>query len=126
VGGRNMSSILDKAMLDRAARAALRAAGHAEPNPLVGCVIARVDGGEPLVLGVGHHRRFGGPHAEVEALADCARRGQDPRGAVAWVTLEPCAHTGKTGPCAQALAEVGIAEVVYACDDPNPQAAGGG
>lgn len=117
-----MSDSLDRAMLRRAALAAWRAAGYAEPNPLVGCVIGRADG---AVLGIGHHHRFGEAHAEINALADCARRGFSPRGATAWVTLEPCAHTGKTGPCARALVEAGIAEVVYARADPNPLAAGG-
>lgn len=109
-------------MLDRAARAALRALGAVEPNPLVGCIIGRPDG---AVLGMGHHRRYGGPHAEVEALADCKSRGNDPRGATVWVTLEPCNHTGKTGPCTQALIEAGVSRIVTARRDPNAEAAGG-
>ncbi len=109
-------------MLDRAAGAALRGAGLVEPNPLVGCVIGLREG---RTLGIGHHRRFGEAHAEIEALRDCARRGADPRGATVWATLEPCSHTGKTGPCADALIEAGVARVVYAAADPNPVAAGG-
>lgn len=115
----------DRAMLDLAARVALRAAGDVEPNPLVGCVIGRIDRGRPVVLGVGHHRRFGGPHAEVEALESCRRSDADPRGATAWVTLEPCAHTGKTGPCTRALIDAGVRRVVYAREDPHPLARGG-
>lgn len=107
--------------LDVAARAALRAAGDVEPNPMVGCVIARGN----TVLGIGHHQRFGGPHAEVNALADCARRGEVPRGATAYVTLEPCAHFGKQPPCCDALIRAGIARVVCARPDPNPVSGGG-
>lgn len=113
---------LDRAMLDRAARAALRAAGDAEPNPLVGCVLADASG---RVIGMGHHKRCGGAHAEIEALADAARRGEDPRGCTAWVTLEPCRGAGRTGPCADALLRAGVAEVVYASDDPAPKGLGG-
>lgn len=113
---------LDRAMLDRAARAALRAAGDVEPNPLVGCVIADSSG---RLVGIGHHRRFGGPHAEIEALADAARRGRDVRGATAWVTLEPCRGVGKTGPCADALLRAGVREVVFAAHDPAPKGRGG-
>lgn len=118
-------------MLDLAARLGAMGAGRVEPNPMVGCVIAREavesDGpaGEPRIIGLGHHRVFGGPHAEVEALADCRARGQSPRGATAYVTLEPCAHTGKTPPCCDALIEAGVGRVVIARRDPNPLAAGG-
>jgi diaminohydroxyphosphoribosylaminopyrimidine deaminase/5-amino-6-(5-phosphoribosylamino)uracil reductase len=111
----------DKQMLDLAARVAFRAAGHVEPNPMVGCVIARGS----AVLGVGHHRVFGGPHAEVEAINDCVRRGNPTQGATMYVTLEPCAHHGKQPPCVDAVFEAGIARVVCARRDPNPQAAGG-
>jgi diaminohydroxyphosphoribosylaminopyrimidine deaminase/5-amino-6-(5-phosphoribosylamino)uracil reductase len=107
--------------LDLAARAAMRGAGYVEPNPMVGAVVAR-DG---VVIGVGHHRRFGGLHAEREALADCRRRGEDPRGATAYVTLEPCCHFGKQPPCTDALIEAGVARVVAARRDPNPVSGGG-
>lgn len=110
-----------KRMLDLAARLAMRAVGYVEPNPLVGAVVAR-DG---VILGLGHHRRFGGPHAEREALEDCARRGADPRGATMYVTLEPCSHVGKQPACAPAIAQAGIARVVYARSDPHPRASGG-
>jgi len=116
------SSTLDRAMLQVAARAAARGMGYVEPNPMVGCVIGRDDG---TVLGVGHHRRFGDRHAEVEALRSCAMRGHSPRGATAWVTLEPCNHQGKQPPCTGALIEAGIARVVVARPDPNPISTGG-
>jgi len=110
-----------KRMLDLAARAGLRAVGRVEPNPLVGCVLVK-DG---HVIGVGHHRRFGGLHAEREALASCQRQGNDPRGSTAYVTLEPCNGHGKQPPCTQALIDAGIARVVYAASDPNPGKSGG-
>lgn len=93
------------------------------PNPRVGCVITAPDGS---VLGEGHTQRAGGPHAEIMALRDAAARGHDVRGATAWVTLEPCAHQGRTGPCCDALAAAGIGRVVAAMTDPNPQVAGQG
>ncbi|RMH24007.1 MAG: bifunctional diaminohydroxyphosphoribosylaminopyrimidine deaminase/5-amino-6-(5-phosphoribosylamino)uracil reductase RibD [Planctomycetota bacterium] len=108
-------------MLDAAARVAMRAAGDVEPNPLVGCVIARGD----TIIGIGHHRRFGGPHAEREALADCRRRGHDPRGATLYCTLEPCRHHGKQPPCTDAVIGAGIARVIYARRDPGPESGGG-
>jgi len=111
----------DKRMLDLAARIAFRAAGYVEPNPMVGCVVA-VDG---RVIGMGHHRRFGGLHAEVEAIADCVRRGNSTKGATAYVTLEPCAHVGKQPPCVDAVFQAGIARVVIARRDPDERAAGG-
>lgn len=113
---------LNARMLDLAARAALRGAGRVEPNPMVGCVIGD-DGG--AVWGVGHHRVFGGAHAEVEALASCRANGRDPHGGTAWVTLEPCAHHGKTPPCAEALIAAGIRRVVIARRDPNEVSMGG-
>lgn len=109
-------------MLNRAALAGLRGLGLVEPNPMVGCVVADAQG---LVIAAGHHRRFGGAHAEVEALDACARAGRDPRGGTAWVTLEPCNHTGKTGPCTQAILNAGLSEVVIARRDTHPIAAGG-
>ncbi|PUE41891.1 riboflavin biosynthesis protein RibD [Limnohabitans sp. Bal53] len=93
------------------------------PNPRVGCVITAADG---TVLGQGHTQRAGGPHAEIMALRDAAARGQSVQGATAWVTLEPCAHQGRTGPCCDALAAAGIGRVVAALTDPNPQVAGQG
>ncbi|MBL8886423.1 MAG: bifunctional diaminohydroxyphosphoribosylaminopyrimidine deaminase/5-amino-6-(5-phosphoribosylamino)uracil reductase RibD [Phycisphaerales bacterium] len=111
----------DRVMLDLAARVACRAEGYVGENPLVGAVLVR----EGRVIGIGHHRRFGQLHAERAAILDCKRRGEDPRGATMYVTLEPCAHTGKQPPCADLVIESGIAEVVCARRDPNPIAAGG-
>ncbi len=108
-------------MLNLAARLALRAQGKVEPNPLVGCVLTR-DG---RVVGMGHHRAFGGPHAEVEAIRDALRRGESTRGATAYVTLEPCNAQGRQPPCSRALIEAGVSRVVYAAADPNPAKAGG-
>lgn len=108
-------------MLDLAARLAWRSAGYVEPNPMVGAVI--VKGGR--IIGMGHHRRFGCPHAEREALADCRARGEDPRGATLYVTLEPCRHHGKTPPCTEALIEAGIARVIAARRDPGAESGGG-
>lgn len=110
-------------MLDLAARAAWRGQGDVEPNPMVGCVIGSSDG---AVWSIGHHRRFGGAHAEVDALDRCRSLGADPAGATAWVTLEPCAHQGKTPPCATALIDAGIVQVVIAQREPGKVAAGGG
>jgi diaminohydroxyphosphoribosylaminopyrimidine deaminase/5-amino-6-(5-phosphoribosylamino)uracil reductase len=106
-------------LLDRAVRIAARGHGGAEPNPMVGCVIANTDG---AVVAEGFHRRCGGPHAEIEALRAAGARA---RGAVALVTLEPCAHRGRTGPCADALIDAGVSQVLYAVPDPNPLACGG-
>lgn len=107
------------ALYRRAVRAASRGFGGAEPNPMVGCVIVGEGGG---ILSTGFHRRCGGPHAEVDALAAAGARAH---GATAVVTLEPCAHHGRTGPCAEALADAGVARVYFAVRDPNPSAAGG-
>lgn len=112
----------DRRFLDLAARLALRGAGDVEPNPMVGAVLVDPGG---TVIGLGHHRRFGGPHAEREALADCAGRGLSARGATLYVTLEPCRHHGKTPPCTEALIRAGIARVVAARRDPSFEAGGG-
>ena len=93
------------------------------PNPRVGCVITAPDG---QVLGQGFTQQAGGPHAEVMALRDAKAAGRDVRGATAYVTLEPCAHQGRTGPCCDALVQAGIARVVASITDPNPQVAGQG
>lgn len=101
---------------------ARRGAGWVSPNPQVGCVIERF--GE--IIGKGWHTAYGKLHAEREALADCAARGEDPRGATAYVTLEPCCHYGKTPPCTDALIEAGVKRVVVGAPDPNPLVAGKG
>lgn len=95
--------------------------GSVEPNPMVGCVIVR-DG---TIVGEGYHRRFGGPHAEIEALHSLSSLDQA-RGATLYVTLEPCAHQGKTPPCAAALVQAGVGRVVVAIADPHALVAGGG
>lgn len=109
----------DHAMMARALRLAARGAYTTRPNPMVGCVIAH---GEEVV-GEGWHARAGEPHAEVFALREAGERA---RGATAYVTLEPCAHTGRTGPCADALVEAGIGRVVAAMRDPFPRVDGAG
>jgi diaminohydroxyphosphoribosylaminopyrimidine deaminase / 5-amino-6-(5-phosphoribosylamino)uracil reductase len=110
---------LDTWHMRRALELAAQGQGFVEPNPMVGCVIAR--GAE--ILGEGWHRRFGGPHAEVDALRVAGGRA---RGATLYVTLEPCCHHGKTPPCTRAVLQAGIARVVVATADPFPQVAGGG
>ena len=92
--------------------------GATSPNPLVGAVIVR-DG---VVLGEGFHAELGGPHAERAALASV----EDARGATMYVSLEPCAHTGRTPPCTEAIIEAGISRVVIASDDPTEKASGRG
>jgi diaminohydroxyphosphoribosylaminopyrimidine deaminase/5-amino-6-(5-phosphoribosylamino)uracil reductase len=106
-------------MMALALRLAGRGAYTTKPNPMVGCVIAHGD----EVVGEGWHERKGGPHAEVVALQAAGERA---RGATAYVTLEPCAHTGSTGPCADALVEAGVARVVAAMRDPFPAVDGKG
>jgi diaminohydroxyphosphoribosylaminopyrimidine deaminase/5-amino-6-(5-phosphoribosylamino)uracil reductase len=93
------------------------------PNPRVGCVIADAAGN---VLGLGHTQRAGGAHAEIMALEDAQSRNNPVIGATAYVTLEPCAHQGRTGPCCVALANAGIGKVVASIRDPNPLVAGQG
>jgi diaminohydroxyphosphoribosylaminopyrimidine deaminase/5-amino-6-(5-phosphoribosylamino)uracil reductase len=112
-------SATDHAMMARALRLAQRGVYTTQPNPRVGCVIAH---GEEII-GEGWHQRAGEPHAEVFALRAAGTRA---RGATAYVTLEPCAHYGRTPPCADALVEAGIARVVAAGEDPNPKTAGNG
>jgi diaminohydroxyphosphoribosylaminopyrimidine deaminase/5-amino-6-(5-phosphoribosylamino)uracil reductase len=105
----------------RAVELAERGARTTQPNPPVGCVIAR---GEQII-GEGWHERAGGPHAEVAALRSLPSEG-DAAGATAYVTLEPCSHHGRTPPCVDALIRAKVGRVVYAIDDPNPQVAGRG
>ena len=107
------------AAMRRAVELADRGSGEVLPNPLVGCVIVAPSG---EIVGEGWHERPGGPHAEVNALTAA---GQRARGATAVVTLEPCNHTGRTGPCSAALIAAGVARVVIAVADPWPPAAGG-
>ncbi|HJW73644.1 MAG TPA: bifunctional diaminohydroxyphosphoribosylaminopyrimidine deaminase/5-amino-6-(5-phosphoribosylamino)uracil reductase RibD [Geothrix sp.] len=101
---------------------ALKGVGLASPNPPVGCVLVK-DG---RVIGTGVHTRAGDPHGEIMALRDAEARSEDPRGATAFVTLEPCCHQGRTGPCTLALLQAGITRVVVGVRDPNPRVDGGG
>jgi diaminohydroxyphosphoribosylaminopyrimidine deaminase/5-amino-6-(5-phosphoribosylamino)uracil reductase len=114
------ASEFDAQMIRRALRLAMTGRGHVEPNPMVGCVLAR-DG---RVIGEGFHAAYGSAHAEPSALASCT---ESPAGATAYVTLEPCCHGNKkTPPCAPRLIESKIARVVFGCLDPNPDVNGGG
>lgn len=115
--------LADHERLKEALALAESSVGLTEPNPRVGCVIGWPDG---RVLGRGATQQAGGPHAEVMALCDAAAQGLDVRGATAWVTLEPCAHQGRTPPCVDALIDAGIACVVAALEDPFPAVAGRG
>jgi len=110
---------LDAWHMQRALELAIQGQGYVEPNPMVGCVVAH--GAE--IIGEGWHRRFGGPHAEIEALRIAGRRAAE---ATLYVTLEPCCHHGKTPPCTRAILEAGIRRVVVAARDPFPQVDGGG
>jgi diaminohydroxyphosphoribosylaminopyrimidine deaminase/5-amino-6-(5-phosphoribosylamino)uracil reductase len=101
---------------------AVKGIGDVEPNPLVGCVIVK----DNHIIGQGYHQRFGGPHAEINALADCRQKGLDPAGSTVYVTLEPCCHTGKTGPCTLPLIEAKVACVVAAVQDPGDNVSGKG
>ena len=93
------------------------------PNPRVGCVIVNTQG---VLLGAGHTQIAGQAHAEIMALRDAKQQGHDVTGATAYVTLEPCSHQGHTGPCCDALIQAGLARVVVAVQDPNPQVSGNG
>ncbi len=108
-----------EAWMARALVLARRGLYTTDPNPRVGCVLVKGD----RRVGEGWHQRAGEPHAEIHALRAA---GEAARGATAYVTLEPCSHQGRTGPCAVALVEAGVARVVVAMQDPNPQVAGRG
>lgn len=114
-----MFTAADREHMARALELAALGMNTATPNPRVGCVIVR-DG---VVVGEGWHKRAGEPHAEANALAAAGDRA---RGATVYVTLEPCSHTGRTPPCADALIRADVGRVVAAMRDPNPQGAGGG
>jgi diaminohydroxyphosphoribosylaminopyrimidine deaminase/5-amino-6-(5-phosphoribosylamino)uracil reductase len=111
--------VVDAVFMDRALALAERGRGRTTPNPIVGAVIVS-DG---VVVGQGAHLEAGGPHAEVHALDAAGARA---RGATLYCTLEPCAHTGRTGPCVERIAAAGLARVVAAVRDPNPRVAGRG
>ncbi len=109
--------------MQRALALAQHAIGLSEPNPRVGCVITDAAG---RVIGQGHTQQAGGPHAEVMALRDAAAHAESVVGATVHVTLEPCAHHGRTPPCCDALIAAGVGRVVFAVEDPNPLVAGQG
>lgn len=114
-----MANPAEEAAMRRAIALAARGLGTTSPNPVVGCVILDEDG---RVVGEGFHAYAGGPHAEIVALAHA---GEQARGGTAVVSLEPCDHTGRTGPCTRALIAAGVTRVVVGVPDPNPFAAGG-
>ncbi|MEV6814884.1 bifunctional diaminohydroxyphosphoribosylaminopyrimidine deaminase/5-amino-6-(5-phosphoribosylamino)uracil reductase RibD [Micromonospora sp. NPDC051296] len=114
-----MASVSVDEAMRRAIELAARGLGTTSPNPVVGCVLLDADG---EVVGEGFHAYAGGPHAEIVALAQAGQRAKD---GTAVVTLEPCDHTGRTGPCSTALVQAGVARVVIAVPDPNPVATGG-
>lgn len=118
----NPQALFPPLLMGRALRLAARGRGKVEPNPLVGCVLAR-DG---QIIGEGYHQRFGAEHAETRALQACRQNGLDPSGCDVYVTLEPCAHHGKTPPCADALINAQVARVNVAMVDPYPPVAGRG
>jgi diaminohydroxyphosphoribosylaminopyrimidine deaminase/5-amino-6-(5-phosphoribosylamino)uracil reductase len=109
--------------LERALALAHANAHITPPNPSVGCVLVRADG---VVIGEGAPQATGGAHGEIMALRDAQARGNDVQGASAYVTLEPCAHQGRTGPCSDALVQAGIGRVVATTGDPNPLVSGQG
>ena len=119
---RPMYSAVDHQFMSEALAQAQKSLYSSNPNPRVGCVIVK-DG---KVIGRGHTQKVGGPHAEVQALADVKARGLNAQGATVYVTLEPCNHTGRTPPCVDALIESKPALVVVAMSDPNPLVAGQG
>lgn len=108
--------------MGQALNLALKGQYTARPNPMVGCVLVQFDANtsKPRVIGEGFHAYTGGPHAEVVALNQVQSRGLSTKGAVAYVSLAPCCHVGKTPPCVDALIQAQVSEVVYAIDDPNP------
>ncbi|MHC4954750.1 MAG: bifunctional diaminohydroxyphosphoribosylaminopyrimidine deaminase/5-amino-6-(5-phosphoribosylamino)uracil reductase RibD [Planctomycetota bacterium] len=114
-----MGTSTDSPFLERAAELAERGRLRVEPNPVVGCVLVKWG----QIVGEGWHARFGEAHAERAAIQDA---GEHARDSIAYVTLEPCDHEGKTPPCSQGLIDAGVKEVVYAHADPNPKTAGQG
>ncbi len=108
--------------MQMALRLAQRGLGLVEPNPAVGCLIVKAN----QIIGKGWHKKFGGPHAEINALEDCKNIGVNPRGATMFVTLEPCCHQGKTGLCTEAIIAAGLAKVFVATIDPSQHANGKG
>src|SRR5580700_11246648 len=117
-----MITDFDRFAMNRALVLAARGLETTHPNPRVGCVIAQ----GTKIIGEGWHERAGEAHAEVAALAAVRAAGAQPAGATVYVTLEPCSHYGRTPPCVDALISAGVARVVFAVQDPNPQVSGQG
>lgn len=113
---------MNKKFMNLAIELAKKGKGQTAPNPCVGAVITRSD----EILGMGYHKRYGGPHAEIEAINDALSKGHNLEGATLWVTLEPCNHHGKTPPCTKAILAHKIKEVKIGTKDPNPNVCGGG
>ena len=114
---------IDRLMMARALDLAKKARFICPPNPAVGCVLVSAAGD---IIGTGYTQRAGDAHAEIMALRDAAAHGHSPQGATAYITLEPCAHHGRTSPCCEALASAGVRRVLAAATDPNPLVAGRG
>jgi len=112
----------DEKFMQMALKLAKRGISSVEPNPVVGAVITKAN----QIIGKGWHRKFGGPHAEINAIEDCQTIGVTPRGGTMYVTLEPCSHQGKTGPCTDAIVSAGLAKVIVAMIDPSAHASGKG
>ena len=112
----------DVKYMQAALRLAKRGIGSVEPNPAVGCIIVKAN----QIVGKGWHKKFGGPHAEINALEDCKTLGVNPHGATMYVTLEPCCHQAKTPPCTDAIVASRLAKVVVATIDPSEHANGRG
>ncbi|ESX94586.1 bifunctional diaminohydroxyphosphoribosylaminopyrimidine deaminase/5-amino-6-(5-phosphoribosylamino)uracil reductase RibD [Mesorhizobium sp. LNJC405B00] len=121
--GKADQQALDRRFMAAALRLSRRNAGRTSTNPSVGTIIVRDDGAGPMIVGTGVTAVGGRPHAETEALTEA---GELARGATAYVTLEPCAHHGRTPPCANALVNAGVARVVGAASDPDPRVSGKG
>src|SRR3954466_11073270 len=117
-----VSTEQDASHLRRALELAEGGRGRVSPNPMVGAVLVR----DQEVIGEGFHAALGELHAERAAIQDCRARGSDPAGATIYVTLEPCAHTGRQPPCTEAILEAGLGRVVYASEDPTDKASGRG
>ena len=115
-------NLQDTKYMQMALKLARRGIGSVEPNPAVGCIIVKAN----QIIGRGWHKKFGGPHAEINALEDCKTLGVSPRGATMYVTLEPCCHQAKTGPCTQAIIAAKLAKVFVATPDPSEHANGKG
>ncbi|MHC4121500.1 MAG: bifunctional diaminohydroxyphosphoribosylaminopyrimidine deaminase/5-amino-6-(5-phosphoribosylamino)uracil reductase RibD, partial [Planctomycetota bacterium] len=115
-------SAQDEKYMQMALKLARKGISAVEPNPAVGAIITKAN----QIIGKGWHKKFGGPHAEINALEDCQSLGVKPKGATMYVTLEPCSHQGKTGPCVEAIISAELAKVVVAMADPSEHAGGKG